>query len=103
MSASSDLRGDVRRAIVSPVVSEKSYMLVQAHNQYTFRVLDEAHKVEIRQAVEELFDVTVTDVRIVKVQPKPKRRGRSAGTRPGWKKAIVELQPGDSLDIFEGA
>ena len=103
MSASSDLRGDVRRAIVSPVVSEKSYMLVQAHNQYTVRVLDEAHKVEIRQAVEELFDVTVTDVRIVKVQPKPKRRGRSAGTRPGWKKAIVELQPGDSIDIFEGA
>ena len=103
MSASSDLRGDVRRAIVSPVVSEKSYMLVQAHNQYTFRVLDEAHKVEIRQAVEELFDVTVTDVRIVKEQPKPKRRGRSAGTRPGWKKAIVELQPGDSIDIFEGA
>ena len=103
MSASSDLRGDVRRAIVSPVVSETSYMLVQAHNQYTFRVLDEAHKVEIRQAVEELFDVTVTDVRIVKVQPKPKRRGRSAGTRPGWKKAIVELQPGDSIDIFEGA
>jgi large subunit ribosomal protein L23 len=103
MSTSSDLRGDVRRAIISPVVSEKSYMLVQAHNQYTFRVLDEAHKVEIRQAVEELFDVTVTDVRIVKVQPKPKRRGRSAGTRPGWKKAIVELQPGDSIDIFEGA
>ncbi len=103
MSTSSDLRGDVRRAIVSPVVSEKSYMLVQAHNQYTFRVLDEAHKVEIRQAVEELFDVTVTDVRIVKVQPKPKRRGRSAGTRAGWKKAIVELQPGDSIDIFEGA
>jgi large subunit ribosomal protein L23 len=67
------------------------------------RVLDEAHKVEIRQAVEELFDVTVTDVRIVKVQPKPKRRGRTAGTRGGWKKAIVELQPGDSIDIFEGA
>lgn len=103
MSTSSDLRGDVRRAIVSPVVSEKSYQLVQAHNQYTFRVLDEAHKVEIRQAVEELFDVTVTDVRVIKVQPKPKRRGRSMGTRPGWKKAIVELQPGDTIDIFEGA
>jgi large subunit ribosomal protein L23 len=100
---SDQLRNDVRRAIVSPVVSEKSYRLVQAHNQYTFRVLDEAHKVEIRQAVEELFDVTVTDVRTVKVQPKPKRRGRSVGTRPGWKKAIVELQPGDSIDIFEGA
>lgn len=100
---SEQLRNDVRRAIVSPVVSEKSYQLVQAHNQYTFRVLDDAHKVEIRQAVEELFDVTVTDVRTVKVQPKPKRRGRSVGTRAGWKKAIVELQPGDSIDIFEGA
>jgi large subunit ribosomal protein L23 len=103
VSTGNDLRDDVRRAIVSPVVSEKSYLLVQAHNQYTFRVLDDAHKVEIRQAVEELFDVTVTDVRIVKVQPKPKRRGRSMGTRPGWKKAIVELVPGDSIDIFEGA
>jgi len=103
VSTGNDLRADVRRAIVSPVVSEKSYLLVQAHNQYTFRVLDDAHKVEIRQAVEELFDVTVTDVRIVKVQPKPKRRGRSMGTRPGWKKAIVELVPGDSIDIFEGA
>ncbi len=103
MSTSSHLRGDVRRAIVSPVVSEKSYRLVHAHNQYSFRVLDDAHKIEIRQAVEELFNVTVTDVRIVKVQPKPKRRGRSMGTRPGWKKAIVELQPGDSIDIFEGA
>ncbi len=100
---SEELRADVRRAIVAPVVSEKSYLLVQAHNQYTFRVLDDAHKVEIRQAVEDLFDVTVTDVRIVKVQPKPKRRGRHAGTKPGWKKAIVELQPGDSIDIFEAA
>ena len=45
----------------------------------------------------------MTDVRIVKVQPKPKRRGRHAGTKPGWKKAIVELQPGDSIDIFEAA
>ena len=100
---SEQLRDDVRRAIVRPVVSEKSYMLVQAHNQYTFRVLEDAHKIEIRQAVEELFDVTVTDVRTIAVKAKPKRRGRSVGTRPGWKKAIVELQPGDSIDIFEGA
>jgi large subunit ribosomal protein L23 len=100
---SDQLRDDVRRAIVSPVVSEKSYMLVQAHNQYTFRVLEDAHKIEIRQAVEELFDVTVTDVRTVAVKSKPKRRGRTAGTRGGWKKAIVELQPGDSIDIFEGS
>ena len=91
------------QVLLSPVVSEKSTYVGEKHNQYTFRVHDDAHKVEIRQAIEELFDVTVTDVRVVKVQPKPKRRGRSAGTRPGWKKAIVELQPGDSIDIFEGA
>ena len=47
--------------------------------------------------------MTVTDVRTIAVKSKPKRRGRTAGTRPGWKKAIVELQPGDSIDIFEGS
>ena len=56
-----------------------------------------------RNLLEAGFDVTVTDVRTIAVKAKPKRRGRSAGTRPGWKKAIVELQPGDSIDIFEGA
>jgi large subunit ribosomal protein L23 len=50
-----------------------------------------------------MFDVTVTDVRTVSVQSKPKRRGASRGRRPGWKKAIVELKPGDRIDLFEGA
>ena len=89
----STLREDIRRVIVRPVISEKSFQLVQAHNQYTFRVLDGAHKTEIRQAIEDLFDVTVTDVRTVSVQSKPKRRGYTKGRRPGWKKAIVELKP----------
>jgi large subunit ribosomal protein L23 len=97
------LRDDVRRVLVRPVISEKSYTLVQRHNQYSFRVLDDAHKIEIRHAVEEMFDVTVTDVRTVTVQSKPKRRGASRGRRPGWKKAIVELRPGDRIDLFEGA
>ncbi len=66
-------------------------------------MLDGAHKTEIRQAVEEMFDVTVTDVRTVTVQSKPKRRGYTRGTRPGWKKAIVELKPGDKIELFEGA
>jgi large subunit ribosomal protein L23 len=99
----SALRDDIRRCIVTPVISEKSFQLVAAHNQYTFRVLEHAHKTMIRQAVEELFDVTVTDVRTVSVKSKPKRRGYSRGVRPGWKKAIVELKPGDKIDIFEGA
>jgi len=97
------LRDDIRRVIVRPVISEKSFQLVQAHNQYTFRVLEGAHKTEIRQAVEDLFDVTVTDVRTVSVRSKPKRRGFSRGRRPGWKKAIVELRPGDKIELFEGA
>jgi len=97
------LRDDIRRVVIRPVISEKSFQLVQAHNQYTFKVQDGAHKLEIRQAVEEMFDVTVTDVRTVTVQSKPKRRGYTRGRRPGWKKAIVELRPGDKIEIFEGA
>ena len=88
--------------LISPVVSEKSYgQIVQS--RYTFRVHSDAHKTQIRQAVEQLFDVKVVAVNIVKVKPKPKRRGVTRGTRPGWKKAIVQLKPGDSIEIFEGA
>jgi large subunit ribosomal protein L23 len=99
----SGLRDDIRRVVIRPVISEKSFQLVQAHNQYTFKVRDAAHKTEIRQAVEDLFDVTVTDVRTVNVRSKPKRRGAHKGRRPGWKKAIVELRPGDKIELFEGA
>jgi large subunit ribosomal protein L23 len=88
--------------LIAPVVSEKSYgQIVQ--NRYTFKVHKDAHKTQIRQAVEQLFDVSVVNVNILKVQPKPKRRGVTRGVRPGWKKAIVQLKPGDSIEIFEGA
>jgi large subunit ribosomal protein L23 len=96
------LREDIRRVLVQPVISEKSFQLAQANNQYTFRVLNGAHKVEIRQAVEEMFDVTVIGVRTVSVRSKPKRRGLTRGRRPGWKKAIVELKAGDRIELFEG-
>jgi large subunit ribosomal protein L23 len=88
--------------LISPVVSEKSYGQI-ALNRYTFRVHADAHKTQIRQAVEQLFDVRVVNVNIVKVQPKPRRRGLTKGTRPGWKKAVVQLSAGDSIEIFEGA
>ena len=88
--------------LIRPVISEKSYEQI-AQNQYTFKVHKDAHKTQVRQAVEELFDVTVTSVNIVKMSGKPKRRGMIKGTRPGWKKAIVELKAGDKIDIFEGA
>jgi large subunit ribosomal protein L23 len=88
--------------LIKPVVSEKSYHQIQ-ENRYTFRVHKDAHKTQVRQAVEELFDVTVLSVNIVKMPAKPKRRGMIKGTRPGWKKAIVQLKAGDTIEIFEGA
>ena len=88
--------------LLAPVVSEKSYSLIE-DRKYSFRVHPEAHKTQIRQAVEELFGVNVERVNIVKVQAKPKRRGLSKGIRPGWKKAIVQLREGESIEIFEGA
>jgi large subunit ribosomal protein L23 len=93
---------DPHQVLVAPVVSEKSYSLI-TENKYSFRVHEKAHKTQIRQAVEELFDVKVVGVNVVKVQPKPKRRGMHKGTKPGWKKAIVQLREGDKIDIFEGA
>jgi large subunit ribosomal protein L23 len=88
--------------LIRPVVSEKSYEQI-TRNQYTFQVHKDAHKTQIRQAVEQLFDVKVERVNIIKVQPKPKRRGLFKGTRPGWKKAIVQLREGDKIEFFEGA
>ena len=87
--------------LLAPVVSEKSYSL-QTDRKYTFKVHKDAHKTQIRQAVEELFEVNVENVNIVKVQAKPKRRGMSMGKRPGWKKAIVQVREGDSIPIFQG-
>jgi large subunit ribosomal protein L23 len=88
--------------LIAPVVSEKSYGQI-AQNRYTFKVHQDAHKTQVRQAVEELFDVKVLNVAIIKVPAKPKRRGQFRGIRPGWKKAVVQLKQGDSIEIFEGA
>ena len=88
--------------LIRPVVSEKSYEQI-TKNQYTFQVHKNAHKTQIRQAVEELFGVKVERVNVIKVQAKPKRRGAFRGTRNGWKKAVVQLRKGDSIEIFEGA
>ena len=90
------------QVLLAPVVSEKSYSLIN-DRKYTFKVHEDAHKTQIRQAVEELFEVKVQSVNIVKVQSKPKRRGYIRGSRPGWKKAIVQLREGHEIEIFEGA
>ena len=88
--------------LLAPIVSEKSYSLI-SDRKYTFRVHGDAHKTQIRQAVEQLFDVHVQAVNVVKVQSKPKRRGQTRGRRPGWKKAIVQVREGETIPIFEGA
>lgn len=93
---------DHTQVLLAPVVSEKSYALIEEH-KYSFKVHPDAHKTQIRQAVEELFDVKVVRVNIVKVQAKPKRRGLHRGTKPGWKKAVVQVREGDSIEIFGGA
>ncbi|MEA2265451.1 MAG: large subunit ribosomal protein [Solirubrobacteraceae bacterium] len=89
------------QVIIRPVVSEKSYVLSGA-DKYTFRVHPDAHKTMIRQAVEQLFDVTVVEVRTITVKSKPKRRGISRGRTRNWKKAIVQVKPGDTIPIFQG-
>ena len=88
--------------LLSPVVSEKSYSLIE-DRKYSFRVHPDAHKTQIRQAVEELFEVKVQSVNVIQVRPKPKRRGMIRGRKPGWKKAIVQLREGETIEIFEGA
>jgi large subunit ribosomal protein L23 len=93
---------DARQVILEPVVSEKSYALM-ADGKYTFRVDDRAHKTQIAHAVEEIFGVSVAAVRTSTVRSKPKRRGLHRGNTRSWKKAIVELAPGDRIELFEGA
>ena len=93
---------DARTILIRPVISEKSYALI-AEGKYTFRVNDRAHKTQIAAAVEEIFGVNVAEVRTSKVRPKPKRRGLSKGRTRGWKKAIVQVMPGERIELFEGA
>ena len=87
--------------LLAPVVSEKSYSLI-TERKYTFRVHKDAHKTQIKQAVEILFDVTVLEVRTSAVPSKPKRRGFTSGRTREWKKAIVQVREGDSIPIFQG-
>ena len=89
------------QVIIRPIISEKSSVLAEA-GKYTFRVHDRAHKTEIRQAIEQLFDVRVVAVRTCTVKSKPKRRGQTSGRTRHWKKAIVQVGEGDMIPIFSG-
>ena len=87
--------------LIRPVVTEKSTNL-QERGRYVFEVAREANKHQIRQAVEEAFDVTVVKVNTMKARGKRKRFGPRITRQPSWKKAIVTLAQGDSITIFEG-
>ncbi len=87
-----------------PILTEKSLRLADEENQYVFEVDRRANKLQVKQAVEARFGVTVTDVRIINMKPKTRRRSLRQTTvrKPGWKKAIVTLAPGDSIQLYEG-
>jgi large subunit ribosomal protein L23 len=88
--------------IQQPLVTEKSNIAKEESNIATFRVSPEATKHDIRRAVEELFEVKVTNVRTMRQPGKKKRVGKQLGRRPAWKKAIVELAEGQTIEFFEG-
>ena len=92
---------EARDIIIKPVVTEKSIGLME-HNKYVFKVALKANKIEIKKAIEEIFKVTVVDVNTVRINGKMKRMGRYEGKTSDYKKAIVQLAEGDSIEIFEG-
>lgn len=93
---------DPHQVIIRPVISEKSYNLIEMEDQYTFEVDRRANKNQIRNAIEVAFDVRVARVNTVNVKSKPKRQGLTSGRTPTWKKAVVKLAEGDSIEMFEG-
>ncbi len=88
--------------IIKPIITEKS-MSLQGEGKYTFRVAKNANKIQIKQAVEELFDVQVASVNTMNVRGRAKRVGMSRGFTPAWKKAIVTLTEGSkTIEFFDG-
>lgn len=88
--------------IIRPVVTEKTSIQKEDFNQVSFEVDRRANRVEIRRAIEKIFNVRVADVKTMQVKGKVKQRGRIIGKRKDWKKAIVKLMPGERIDFFEG-
>ncbi|MEK6665338.1 MAG: 50S ribosomal protein L23 [candidate division NC10 bacterium] len=91
-----------RQVVVRPLMTEKSMRLKDERNTVTFQVVPDANKVEIRQAVEAIFNVKVSAVRTSTMEGKLKRMGRHQGRRPSWKKALVTLAPGHKIELVEG-
>lgn len=92
---------DPRSIILKPMVTEKGSRLREAGNKYLFQVARDANRIEIKQAVKQIFNVKVKDVKTLVMHGKVKRMGMFSGRRPDWKKAVVTLEEGQSIDLFE--
>ena len=92
---------EARDILIRPIVTEKSTALME-QGKYTFRVPLAATKIQIRQAVEQIFKVKVQAVSTMRYEGKLKRMGRTQGRRSDWKKAVVTLKPGEAIELFEG-
>ena len=88
--------------IIKPLITEKTSIQKELNNQLTFEVDRRANRIEIKQAIESIFNVRVAAVKTMQITGKIKRRGRITGKRRDWKKAIVTLLPGERIDFFEG-
>ncbi len=88
--------------VIRPLITEKTSIQKEVNNQITFEVDRKANRVEIKKAIENIFNVNVVGVRTMQVKGKTKQRGRIVGKRRDWKKAIVTLMPGERIDFFEG-
>jgi large subunit ribosomal protein L23 len=88
--------------IKRPLITEKTSIQKELYNQLTFEVDRRANRIEIKRAIETVFNVRVSDIRTIQVTGKIKQRGRITGKRRDWKKAIVKLMPGERIDFFEG-
>ncbi|KPL18515.1 MAG: 50S ribosomal protein L23 [candidate division Zixibacteria bacterium SM23_81] len=91
-----------REIIVRPLITEKGNLLKERGNQYLFKVDRRANKIEIKRAIEEIFGVHITSVKTIRMPGKKKRMGRFEGRRPDWKKAVVTVREGESIELFEG-
>ena len=92
---------EARDILIRPIVTETSTALME-QGKYTFRVPLAATKIQIRQAVEQIFKVKVQAVNTMRYEGKLKRMGRTQGRRSDWKKAVVTLKPGEAIELFEG-
>ncbi len=92
----------LHETVIRPLITEKTGIQKELNNQLTFEVDRRANRIEIKQAIESIFNVRVAAVKTMQVKGKTKQKGRIIGKRRDWKKAIVKLMPGERIDFFEG-